>query len=370
MSYVLLIIDPQVDFHEGGNLAVTGATKDSENIVRLIQGKTPAKVFVSLDTHTPTHIGHPDFWSPSAPSNTIFHLERASGAIVKIQPDDPTKEQLAADTVANHMVEYSKAYTFQEGDRVMGSDGIEYTPAPTGKGAEVDDALKTWVLKYIAEVPSYGKGDPLIWPVHCVEGSEGHKVHPLLKSALDSLSAKGVPVEYHVKGQNEATEMYSIFKAEMPAPMDLYRGPLTPGAGSLIASPNSDEADHANLQTTFNQELYNSLMSHNLPIVVCGEALSHCVNWSTRDLNEKRKTDNPDAKIHLLEDASSMVVLPFAPDLFRPNTEAFLKYCDDNGVTRIKTDAFLAMAGGRRRKTRRNVRARKTRRNRRFSRRR
>ena len=34
---VLLIIDPQVDFHEGGSLAVTGAAADSERVVALIE---------------------------------------------------------------------------------------------------------------------------------------------------------------------------------------------------------------------------------------------------------------------------------------------------------------------------------------------
>ena len=33
----LLIIDPQIDFCEGGGLAVTGATKDIERIVTLIE---------------------------------------------------------------------------------------------------------------------------------------------------------------------------------------------------------------------------------------------------------------------------------------------------------------------------------------------
>ena len=35
-SVILLIIDPQVDFHEGGTLAVTGATADSKRIAAMI----------------------------------------------------------------------------------------------------------------------------------------------------------------------------------------------------------------------------------------------------------------------------------------------------------------------------------------------
>ncbi len=321
MSYVLLIIDPQVDFHEGGNLGVTGATKDSENIIKLIQSKPPAAVYVSLDTHTHTHIGHDGFWEPTPPTSTMFSVKDG---------------------------------------KVMGSDGVEYKPKPTGDAA-IDEQLKGWVLKYIEEVPGFGKGTPLIWPTHCIEGEPGHAVYAPLKAALDELSASGVPVEYHIKGQNEATEMYSIFKAEMPAPINLYRGSLPVGVGSKIGVPNSDEADHANLETNFNMELFNSVMGRGLPVAVCGEALSHCVNWSTRDLNEKKKETGAQNPIYLLEDATSMVVLPFAPDLFVPQTEAFKQYCDDNGVVRSMTDAFISsQAGGRRRRRRATARRGRT----------
>ena len=34
---ILLIIDPQVDFHEGGSLAISGATADSERITKMIR---------------------------------------------------------------------------------------------------------------------------------------------------------------------------------------------------------------------------------------------------------------------------------------------------------------------------------------------
>ncbi len=320
----MLIIDPQVDFHEGGNLAVTGAMNDSQRIIDLLTVKPPRAVYVSLDTHTHTHIGHDGFWTPTPPTSTMFHVENV---------------------------------------KVIGSDKKEYTPKLTGDKA-TDDALKAWVLKYIAEVPIFEKGTPLIWPTHCIESSEGHQVYKPLKDKLDALSASGIPIEYHVKGQNEATEMYSIFKAEMPAPpalSTLYRGRHdVKNTSSKIETPNSDVDDHANLNTEFNMELFNAVMGHGLPVVVCGEALSHCVNWSTRDLNEKKKEIGKENPILLLTDASSKVVLPFAPELFTPQTDAFLQYCKDNGVELTTTVAQVAQVGGRRRgrraPTRRNRR--------------
>ena len=49
----LLIIDPQVDFHPGGSLAVAGADQDSERIANLILQfiNEIDEIYVTLDTH-------------------------------------------------------------------------------------------------------------------------------------------------------------------------------------------------------------------------------------------------------------------------------------------------------------------------------
>jgi nicotinamidase-related amidase len=332
-AYVLLIIDPQVDFHEGGSLGVygyagiggAGATKDSENIIRLLESKEPAAVYVSLDTHTPTHIGHQKFWTPEPPVGATFNV--VDGKVVT---------------------------------SIQGVTTI-HTPVLTGK-ADEDAALAAWAVQYVETLVKGGKFTPCIWPNHCLEDTPGHAVYPPLKKALDAIAGRGVPVEYHIKGQNEATEMYSIFKAELPvegtapdAVQTLYRGTKPVQDSSKINEANSDVEDHANLKTNFNDELYASLMSHGKPIVVCGEALSHCVNWSTRDLNEEKKQKNPDAKIHLLTDASSMVNLKglgLPETIFVQTTNDFLEYCTNNGVTLTTTDELISMRGGRRRSTR------------------
>ena len=82
----LFIIDPQVDFHEGGSLAVAGATKDSERISELIR-KHPDKIdhiFVSLDAHHRVHIAHGGFWKDAEgkypePFTTILNADVESG---------------------------------------------------------------------------------------------------------------------------------------------------------------------------------------------------------------------------------------------------------------------------------------------------
>jgi nicotinamidase-related amidase len=50
---VLLIIDPQVDFHPGGSLAVNGADEDSKRAAEMINNNINEidEIFVTLDSH-------------------------------------------------------------------------------------------------------------------------------------------------------------------------------------------------------------------------------------------------------------------------------------------------------------------------------
>ena len=59
---ILLIIDPQIDFHTG-SLAVPHAEEDAKKIVELINSGKFDEIHVSLDTHTKNHIGHSGFYN-------------------------------------------------------------------------------------------------------------------------------------------------------------------------------------------------------------------------------------------------------------------------------------------------------------------
>ena len=50
---ILLIIDPQIDFHPGGSLAVAGANEDSERIATFIASNQQiiSEIYVTLDSH-------------------------------------------------------------------------------------------------------------------------------------------------------------------------------------------------------------------------------------------------------------------------------------------------------------------------------
>lgn len=87
-------------------------------------------------------------------------------------------------------------------------------------------------------------------------------------------------VEWLLKGQNNLTEMYSALKAEVEIP--------------------SDPA------TKLNVPLINDLAATSSKIIVCGQALSHCVNFTARDLLEGWPKDRA-SDIIVLSDCASPV---------------------------------------------------------------
>ena len=58
-------------------------------------------------------------------------------------------------------------------------------------------------------------------PDHCIVGSVGHGVVPVIDEALQEwVEATGKPVFYVMKGMNNRTEMFSALEAEVEDPED------------------------------------------------------------------------------------------------------------------------------------------------------
>jgi nicotinamidase-related amidase len=372
----LLIIDPQVDFHEGGKLGVSGANADSEKISKFVEKhvKELSKIYVSLDTHTENHIGHSGYWESVDESRS--------------KPPEWTN------------------FSFIDG-KIMGKrkDDFKYTEYTPKK-----EELQEWTEKYVRTIEGYGKGVALIWPNHCLEGDKGHAVAPQLKQILEKDYVKN-KVEYHIKGQNEATEMYSIFQAEIPVKEDInndnktiyYNGMYTDLKSNSQIETNTDKEDGAYLNTKFNGELYTKLTGQGAKIIICGEALSHCVNWSLRDLVNKLISDKNPNYVQkdkygeydkLLKSYSVILLLNASSPVkdYEKNVESLLEFCkntnvsicylsDDNDVTKQKPDRFrikynysnawkviqpnMKFKGGKTKKRRNNKNNRKSRKHRR-----
>mmetsp|Transcript_28904 Transcript_28904/g.47957 ORF Transcript_28904/g.47957 Transcript_28904/m.47957 type:complete len:378 (-) Transcript_28904:293-1426(-) len=229
-----LIIDPQVDFHEGGSLAVTGANADSEKIASLLRKYCDRinRVVVTLDTHHPLHIAHSAFWKGVDGTSPSPFTEITSASIRK------------------------------------------------GTWTPRQPELAEWALEYTDSLEEGGRFTLLIWPNHCLVGSPGHSVSPVLMPALNDWTvSRARTITWVLKGQNNRTEMYSAIKAEVPV-----------------------EDDPA---TSLNSELVSSLIKHK-QVVVCGEAKSHCVNFTLRDLVSVWPRDRM-ADLVLLRDCCSAV---------------------------------------------------------------
>lgn len=170
-------------------------------------------------------------------------------------------------------------------------DGTGDSPTPFTLISHDDIVNKKWFPKditmshyiegYTKLLEEKGRFKLTIWPDHCIIGSEGHKVVSRLQQALDAFVAKNPtkPIKYINKGMNNLTEMYSAIEAEVPIPAD----PLT--------------------QTNFG---FLADLKNAPKVIVCGQALSHCVNYTTRDIVRYWDTREP-ADIVLLLDGASPV---------------------------------------------------------------
>jgi len=209
-----------------------------EDVVRFSNFITEAEedivdIFLTVDQHPIAHIGHPGWWLTSEgvspePFTLVNLLALESGAI---QAADPKKQ------------EYAKRYI----DPIRGS---------------------------------------MIWPVHCVPGTQSYELSNNLVAAVHSWenSGPGRIATMAKKGYHQDLESFGIFEPE-------YKG-------------------HGNILADFNDNLLGNLLFGNLPIVVGGEARSHCVRCSVEQMVQRIQDYNLGfdlKKIVLLEDCMSDV---------------------------------------------------------------
>jgi nicotinamidase-related amidase len=309
---ILLIIDPQNGFspdddsYKGAKLPVPGALKDYKNIIDFINTNSSKinEIHVSLDTHTPNHIGNPGFWLHSDNSeldtNDTFSILSLNG-----------------DKIMGNTVIPGRPNSF-------GGEAREYIP----KNLKMLGYVKDYINFFSTPGNKHGLS-AFIWDTHCIERTPDHEIHSDLQEVLNADNIKS-KVKYHIKGQNNMTEMYSIFSAEKPfgdaqqteygiTSDEIYGGEqIQDYAPYLVSGVDSyeDTLKYQNLDTTLNENFMQYLLgttsSRNL-VLVCGEAKTHCVKSSTLDLLEYQAGRNQKCgNIVLLQDCTSPI--PGAPD--------------------------------------------------------
>jgi nicotinamidase/pyrazinamidase len=169
------------------------------------------------------------------------------------------------------------------------SDGQNPDPFTILTAADVESGrwipalpgLTRRMLEYVRTLEANGRYPLCIWPPHCLIGSPGHCVMPELREALlEWERQRFAMVDFVTKGSNPWTEHYSAVQADVPDPAD-------PG-------------------TQLNARFIQTLMDADL-IAIAGEAGSHCLANTVRDIAASFGDDSAIRRLVLLADANSPV---------------------------------------------------------------
>jgi nicotinamidase-related amidase len=271
MNTALLIIDPQNSFctqepaHaqqilHSGELFVPGANDDMYRLSQFIRNNREniSKIYVTMDSHGMQHIAHPCYWIDENGNN----------------PEPFT-------------------ILFCLNDKIIGKkmDGTVI-----GEFKTKIELLRAWGQKYVQKVFEH-----IIWPPHCLVGTEGHNiVRPLIDELIEWERVTGDSIDYFFKGKDADAEMFSAVKDVLGNEPE----------GALHDGP---------------------LFNHN-QLLVAGEAMNFCVASTVRDLINDR--DELARKVVLLRDCTSNV--PSREDL----GNIFLKEMTEKGMLISNTKDF------------------------------
>lgn len=148
-----------------------------------------------------------------------------------------------------------------------------------GKFRTTNPSWMKRATEYVEGLAANGRYPLVIWPPHCLIGSWGHNVVGSVYEALRKWEDDFAMVDFVTKGSNPWTEHYSAVQADVPDPSD----PTTQLNTRLITT--LEQADE---------------------VLITGQALSHCVANTVRDIASNFGVDNI-KKLTLIEDTTSAV---------------------------------------------------------------
>jgi len=251
-------IDIQKDFMENGALGVPGSHKDIERGTKWIYNNIDkiSQISVSIDTHNPFQIFHPCWWIDENGNN----------------PKPYT--QITSDDINN------------------------------GKWRAVINPSSS--IEYVKHLETDGKKTLVIWPYHCLEGTEGHSLENQFANMIYFHSvAKKTMLQKIVKGQDPLSEMYGIIRPEY-------------SKNNLI-----------------NVTFLNKIEKFD-KIIIFGEAFSHCVLESVRQILEYYENNmNITKKIYILQDCMSSI-----PGYEKTTEDTFEMFKNKYNINLVKSTEF------------------------------
>ena len=171
------------------------------------------------------------------------------------------------------------------------------------------------LLSYVRELERKGNYPLMIWPEHGILGTWGHTLYHELSNAFGRWQVKTQEMMgFTLKGMDPFSEMYSALEAEVP---------------------------NENPATQLNRPFIEMLECGDEPWAIGGEALSHCVRATVRDI-AKHVGKRHLSKFHLLTDCMSPVrQVGDGPDFPKIGRD-FLLEMQSLGMTLTTSQAFFA----------------------------
>lgn len=222
----------------------------------------------------------------------------------------------------NEQGEHPAPYTLISDDDIQ--RGLwKFNPA-VAPGLGISAEYGQWHLEhYTHQLKVNGKYDLTIWPYHGMLGGIGHALASAFEQALffHSVARYSQP-DFHVKGNVPLTEHYSVLGPEVKDGPD----------GKTIAEKST--------------KFFAKLQQFDA-VIITGEAKSHCVAWTIADLLDDILVHDPAlaAKVYLLEDCTSPVVIPGALDYTDQADAAFRRFADAGMHLVRSTDPIASWKG-------------------------
>lgn len=185
---------------------------------------------------------------------------------------------------------------------------ITLSDVEDGKWTTTQPDLYKRALEYVRKLAQNGRYDLTVWPPHCLIGSPGHAVFPELFAALKEWEQRFAYVDFVTKGSNILTEHYSAVQADVP--------------------------DASDPTTQINTRLIQALEQADV-VALAGEARTHCVANTVRDIVNNLRDKRHAKKFVLLTDASSDI-----PG-FEEHAQSFLTEMAERGMQFLTTREFL-----------------------------
>jgi nicotinamidase-related amidase len=166
-------------------------------------------------------------------------------------------------------------------------------PAILAEMAITEEEAQAHFSHYARVLKESARSEWTIWPFHSLLGGTGHALVSAFQEAVFFHSVvRQTQPRYEMKGSHTWTEHYSALGPEVTS------GPLLKNSPELYS------------------DLPDFLTSHEA-LIIAGEAKSHCLAWTVRDLLNDPRTRDMAPHMYLLNDCTSPVVVAGGPDYSR-----------------------------------------------------